>query len=88
MLASAIYPPVTEFRTHPHWSPSGERGLAISPNTEEDLLTFLNEASTPDDLQAMEDRLVYFGITTVCDRVQSGSCIDHDWVTAPFQQNR
>lgn len=81
MLVSALYPPVVENCGYAHWSHNGKRGLSKPAKSENPVLTLLKEASKPEELQAMEDKLVYHGVITVKNAGHLGLSTRQDWVT-------
>lgn len=81
MLVSALYPPVVENCGYAHWSHNGKRDLSKPAKSGNPVLTLLKEASKPEELQAMEDKLVYHGVITVKNAGHLGLSTGQDWVT-------
>ena len=81
MLVSALYYPVAEICRYPHWSSNGQHDLTKPQKSEKNFLTLLKEASRPEYLQAMEEKLVVLDVMTVENVDPSKLGTGQDWVT-------
>ncbi|KAL8788302.1 MAG: hypothetical protein Q9195_007358 [Heterodermia aff. obscurata] len=79
MLVSAVYFPVADTCRYQHWSHSGEHE-AINPHFSNGFfLATLKEASSENDLVALENELKAHEILLIRDN--NHLCIDQDWIT-------
>lgn len=81
MLVSALYSPLAEFWRYSHWSPSGERDYVDPLPADVFLLALLEEASRPEELIAIEQKLVSLGAMVVDNLGQRDSInTNQDWI--------
>ena len=79
MLVSALYFPVADVGRHQHWLPSGERGSASPPSSNDFFLAVLKDASSENDLIALEKELEAHRILVT--REKDYLCVDQNWIT-------
>lgn len=78
MLVSALYP---EACRPTHWSHNGKRDLPKPANSETGFLVLLKEASRPEELQAIEQKLLYHEFITVKNAGTLRLTTGQDWVS-------
>ena len=79
MLVSALYFPVADCCRYQHWSYDGERSAANPFSSDAFFLATLKEASSENDLVALEKELKAHGILAVRNKDQL--CFDQYWLT-------